>query len=71
MKVKVSQRGALIPRRLLGDSEEVEVRKKDGVIIVLPEGAPDPVRGFGSSPVNCGVPDASARHDKYIYGDEE
>ena len=70
MKVRVSQRGALIPKRLLGESEEVEVRKRDGIILVLPEGAADPVREFGRSPVECGEPEASSRHDECIYGDK-
>ena len=53
MKVRVSQRGALIPKRLLGESEEVEVRKRDGIILVVPERRA--ARSNGLAGKKCGV----------------
>jgi hypothetical protein len=30
----------------------------------------DPILGLGSDPVSCGLSDASAHHDVYLYGAE-
>ncbi len=70
MKVKVSSQGVFIPRTMLGECEKVEVQKRDGIIIVVPEDGADPAVEFGKSPVTCGEPDASTRHDHHLYGGE-
>ncbi|HEX8395644.1 MAG TPA: hypothetical protein VF665_25050 [Longimicrobium sp.] len=31
-------------------------------------GAADPLLGLGSDPVACGLADASAHHDRHLYG---
>ena len=68
MKVKVTEKGALIPRKFLKGVKEVEVRRQNGLIVVVPVGAQDPIFNIGKNPVKSGVTDASVNHDKYIYG---
>ena len=43
MKVKVSEKGVLIPRKFLKGVKEVEVRQQNGLIIIVPVGAKDPI----------------------------
>lgn len=56
LKLPEMQRAALAKKLLasLGeaDSEDVE----------------DPIFGLGKNPVECGVPDGSVEHDRYLYG---
>lgn len=69
MRVGVTAQGVLIPRHMLPGVEEVEVRAEHGKVVVVPV-APvpdDPIVGLGSSPVDCGVEDASQNHDRYLY----
>ena len=70
MKTKVSENGVLIPKDLLTGITEVDIRKQNGVIIVIPAGSDDPIYDIGKEPVTCGVPDASENLDKYLYGVE-
>ncbi|MEK6324432.1 MAG: hypothetical protein AABN33_22560 [Acidobacteriota bacterium] len=71
MKAKVTQQGVVIPRRLLRGVEEVEIRKKNGVILVVPKQKADPVYKLGTKPIRCGVLDASENLDKYLYAVDE
>jgi hypothetical protein len=68
MKVKITEKGALIPRKLLKGIKEVEVHRQNGFIIVMPVGAEDPIFNIGKNPVKLGIKDGSVNHDKYIYG---
>jgi hypothetical protein len=68
MKAKVTEHGLVIPKELLEGIDEVEIRKENGLIVVVPITGGDPVLELGKHPVQCGVPDASEHHDKYIYG---
>jgi virulence-associated protein VagC len=68
MKVKVSEKGVLIPRKFLKGVKEVEVRQQNGLIIIVPIGAKDSIFDIGKNPVKSGVRDGSINHDKYIYG---
>ena len=69
MKALVQDDGILIPKRLLKGVKEVEIRKEQGCIIVLPiPTAGDPVFNLGNNPVKCGAPDAAECHDAYLYG---
>ncbi len=68
MKVKVSEKGALIPRKFLKGVKEVEVRQQNGLVILVPIGAKDPIFNIGKNPVKIGIKDGSINHDKYIYG---
>lgn len=72
MRLPVTDDGVLVPRRLLPDVDEVEVRSQNGVVMVIPaeSGVPvdDPIRGFGQSPVPDSITDASENLDRYVYG---
>ena len=70
MRTKVSENGVLIPKDLLTGITEVDIRKQNGVIVVIPAGKDDPLYNIGKDPVACGVSDASENLDKYIYGGE-
>ncbi len=68
MKLRVTANGVLIPKEFLEGFEEVEVRRENGFIIVIPTTIPDPILELGKNPVTCGVVDGSEHHDKYLYG---
>jgi virulence-associated protein VagC len=68
MKVKVTEKGVIIPKELLNGADEVDIRKDNNLIVITPKAKDDPILEFGKNPVSCGVPDASVQHDKYIYG---
>ncbi len=68
MRVKVTKRGVVIPKDMLGGAEEVEIRKEDHRIVIALLSEPDPIFNLGKNPVDCGVPDASENHDRYLYG---
>jgi hypothetical protein len=68
MKVRVTDEGVVVPREFLPGVEEVDIRAEGGIVLVVPAGAAeDPILGLGSAPVDCGAPDASERHDRYLY----
>lgn len=67
MKAKVTKEGVVIPKRLLKDVDEVEIKKKDDVILVVPTAKEDPILKMGTHPVACETPDASEHPDKYLY----
>lgn len=71
MKVKVTSTGIVIPRDLLPDVDEVDVRMEGGVVVIAAaRGDDDPILGLGRNPVDCGVPDGAENHDAYLYGGE-
>lgn len=71
MIVKVTSAGIVIPRDLLPDVDEVDVRLEGGVLVIAaPRRDDDPILGLGTAPVDCGVADASENHDAYLYGGE-
>jgi hypothetical protein len=67
MRAKLTKDGLLIPRQMLPNVEEVEIRPENGGVLVLPIQSGDPILALGSAPIECGVPDAAARHDSYLY----
>lgn len=68
MKLKVTDRGVVIPRDMLPDVDEVDVRSEGGVMMVIPlRAADDPILGLGSDPVDCGDGDASESLDRHLY----
>lgn len=70
MKAKVTERGIVIPKDFLEGVEEVEIRRENGLIVVVPTTRGDPILELGKNPIVCGVPDASEHHDKYLYGSD-
>jgi hypothetical protein len=71
MKKTVTERGVTIPKHMLGDADEVEIRQEHGTVVVEPVRREDPLAGLGRHPVACGVPDAAERHDVHLYGGDE
>lgn len=67
MTTKVTEQGLLVPRDLLGDTEEVEIRKEHNLIIIIPATAQDPIFELGQHPVIVDVEDASVNHDVYSH----
>lgn len=70
MKVAVTEQGVVIPKTLLEDATEVDIRKESGRVVVVPVPKDDPIFRIGKNPVAGGLTDASAEHDKYIYSGE-
>jgi hypothetical protein len=68
MKTKVTEEGVLIPKALLDNVEEVEIREEHGIILVVPVPSVDPILYLGTEPVACEVTDASENHDHHLYG---
>ncbi len=67
MKTKVTEQGLLIPKELLEGFDEVEIRKEDHQLVIVPVSSDDPILQLGTEPVLDGVDDASDNHDRYIY----
>ena len=68
MKTKVTDQGVLIPRQMLGDAEEVEIRQEHDLILIMLTPSADPIYEFGAQPIVVEVKDASENHDRYLYG---
>jgi hypothetical protein len=68
MRTKVTEHGVFIPKMLLEGIDEVEIRKEQNVIVVVPVTADDPILGLGKQPITLDVDDASVNHDRYLYG---
>lgn len=69
MKAKVTEKGVVIPKEFLEGIEEVEIRKEDHRIVVVPTiECGDPILDLGKYPVVCDAPYASEQHDRYLYG---
>ena len=67
MRTKVTEHGVLIPKQWLEGIDEVEIRKEQNIIVVLPASSDDPVLELGKQPIVCDVDDASTNHDRYLY----
>jgi len=67
MRTEVTDQGLLIPKRFLEGIKEVEIRKENGVILVVPLPLKDPILLLGQDPIDDDVTDASVEHDRYIY----
>jgi hypothetical protein len=67
MRTKVTEHGVLIPKQWLEGIDEVEIRKEQNIILVLPVTADDPILELGKHPIVSDVVDASTDHDRYLY----
>ncbi len=70
MRSKVTKEGVLIPKRLLEGIDEVDIRKEEGAILVVPVSGSDPIFELGRHPLSVDLTDASEKHDRYLYGRE-
>ena len=67
MRTEVTDQGLVIPKRFLEGVTEVEIRKENGNILIVPLPSKDPILQLGQDPVDDNVTDASVEHDRYIY----
>jgi virulence-associated protein VagC len=67
MKLKVTEKGVLIPRELLGESQFVEVTQEQEKIIITTIKKTSSIWELGTNPVECDVKDAAIKHDYYLY----
>lgn len=67
MRTEVTDQGLLIPKRFLEGINEVEIRKENGVIVIVPLPLDDPILQLGKDPIDDDVTDASVEHDRYLY----
>jgi hypothetical protein len=67
MRTEVTDQGLLIPKRFLEGIKEVEIRKENGIILIVPLPPKDPILQLGQDPIDDDVTDASVEHDRYIY----
>ena len=68
MRSKVTEEGVTLPKQWFPGISEVEIRREDDRVIVVPVRADDPITKLGEHPINIDVDDASADHDRYLYG---
>jgi hypothetical protein len=66
-RTKVSEHGVLIPKTWLEGIGEVEIRKEQSVIIVMPIIPDDPILNLGRHPIFLDVENASVNHDRSLY----
>ena len=67
MKTKVTEQGLLIPKELLEGFYEVEIRKEDHRLLIIPIAEDDPIRRLGREPLLDDMNDVSVNHDRYLY----
>jgi len=67
MRTAVTDQGVLIPKQLLEGIQEVEIRKENNLILVIPLPPEDPILQLGRQPITDEVTDASVNHDRYLY----
>jgi hypothetical protein len=68
MKTRITEQGLVISKQMLGDVDEVEIRRESDSIVILLTPSPDPILEFGKQPIQVDATDASAQHDRYLYG---
>ena len=67
MRTEVTDQGLLVPKRFLEGIKEVEIRKENGMILIVPLPPKDPILQLGQDPIDDDVTDASVEHNRYIY----
>ena len=67
MKIKIGEKGLTIPKQYFPGIDEVDVRKRNGVIVVSPVRGGGSIFNLGKDPLDLDIEDASVNHDKYIY----
>jgi len=69
MKLTATEEGLLIPKELLGVSQEFEIIQDidQGKIIITSIKKHSSIWDLGSNPVECDVNDGAINHDHYLY----
>ncbi|WP_017296198.1 hypothetical protein [Geminocystis herdmanii] len=55
MKLKVTNKGVMIPKELLGESEEIEIIQQDDKLIITTIKKKPSIWDLGKNPVKCNV----------------
>lgn len=66
VKIKVTEQGLVVPKEFFVGVDEVEIRKENNLIVVVPV-SDDPIVRLGTHPIESDVEDAAENHDQYIY----
>lgn len=69
-KTRVTEHGVIIQREWFSGVEEVEVRRQNGAIVIVPLLSGDPIDSLGKHPVDDELTDASTNADGYLYSSE-
>lgn len=71
MEAVVSAQGLTVPKHMLRGMHRVQIEKKQGVIIITPQQAPelavDPLLGLGVNPAKKNLASGAQKHDQHIY----
>ena len=67
MRSKVTEQGVILPRQWFQGVDEVEIRREDDRVVVLPFRGDDPITRLGKQPITDDLDDASVNHDRYLY----
>jgi hypothetical protein len=70
MKTKVTEEGVLIPKRFLKGIKEVEIRKENDLILVVPI-VDDPILQLGSEPVEDEIEPVTLQKPRPQFGSAE
>lgn len=71
MKAKITKKGLFIPVEFFDGIQEVDIQKKDNLILLVPSMKTDPIMELGKNPIPCDVVDGSENLDKYIYSSDQ
>jgi len=68
MKATVSKEGVLVPKEMLEGAKEVDIRKEQDRIVLIPlKQRIDPIFKLGKNPVDTGINNGAVQHDKHLY----
>ncbi len=67
MKARVTEEGVLVPKEMLEGMDEVEIHRENGMVVIVPVRAYDPIFDISKNPMNNSITDASVNHDRYLY----
>jgi virulence-associated protein VagC len=64
MKLTATEQGLLIPKELLGESQEFEIIQEHGKIIITSIKKTSSIWNLGSNPVECDLEYGAINHDR-------
>ena len=68
MRSKVTEQGVVLPKQWFPGVDEVDIRRENNRVVVVPFRGDDPILALGKDPITVDVDDASDNHDRYLYG---
>ncbi|NEP78399.1 MAG: hypothetical protein F6K17_29985 [Okeania sp. SIO3C4] len=70
MKLTATEQGLLIPKELLGESQEFEIIQENGKIMIASIEKTPSIWDLGKNPVECDVEDSAINRDLYLYNQQ-